>query len=71
MSRKQGKPSGNYKPDGTGVPSNLKPENLDRDKEITDKYTNEDEDLAEHVRQKNPNRNVDKLNSTNAGGYKN
>jgi len=41
-----------------------------QDQEISDKYTDGDNGLAEGVRENNPNRNVDKEDATNAGGYK-
>ncbi|HET9429975.1 MAG TPA: hypothetical protein VFO70_02305, partial [Chitinophagaceae bacterium] len=71
MSRNKGKPSGLNKSIGTGVPSKLKNSNLKRDNLITQKYTDDDKSIAGHVRVKNPNRNVDKQDATNAHGYKN
>jgi hypothetical protein len=72
MSRNKGKPSGLNKPEeGTGVPSDLKPRNLNKDEALTKEYTDDDKKLADHVRSKHPNRNVDKEKATNAHGYKN
>ena len=71
MSRNKGRPSGLNKSEGTGVPSNLKPRNLNKDKALTEEYTDDDRKLAGHVRSKHPNRNVNKENATNAHGYKN
>jgi hypothetical protein len=72
MSRNKGKPSGiNKSEEGTGVPSDLKPRNLNKDKALTKEYADDDKKLADHVRSKHPNRNVDKENATNAHGYKN
>jgi hypothetical protein len=67
----RGHPSGvNKSDDGTGVPGGKFVEDIQQDQELTDKYTNNDEQVADHVRQNNPNRNTDKGDSTNAGGYK-
>ena len=71
MSRNKGKPSGLNKSEGTGIPSDFKPRDLKKDKEITQKYTDDDKKLADQVPSKHRNRNVDKENSTNAHGYKN
>jgi hypothetical protein len=71
MSRSKGKPSGINKSEGTGMPSDFKPEDLNTDKEVTRKYTDDDKKPAEKVRITHPNRNVDKGDATNAGGYKN
>jgi len=68
----RGKPSGvNKSDDGTGVPAGGKfVEDNQRDEELTDKYTDNDDGIAGSVRQNNPNRNTDKGEATNAGGYK-
>ena len=68
----RGHPSGVNKSDeGTGVPAGDKyVEDLKRDEELTNQYTDEDEGIADSVRKNNPNRNTDKGNATNAGGYK-
>jgi excinuclease UvrABC ATPase subunit len=68
----KGKPSGSNKPGnkGTGIPSDFKPEKLKSDKKITGKYTKNEEKISEAVKARHPNRNVNKLHATNAGGYK-
>ena len=71
MSRNKGKPSRLNKSEGTGIPSDFKPQDLKGDKELTQKYTDDDKKLATQVRSKNRNRNVDKEKATNAHGYKN
>jgi hypothetical protein len=71
MTRSKGKPSGKGKVEGTGIPSNIQPGNMGKDEELTREYTENDEQLAEKVRTKHPNRNVNKNEATNAGGYKN
>ena len=73
MALHKGKPSGINKPDNksTGVPSDFKPGHLERDKKLSKKYTTGDEKIAEGVKTQHPNRNVNKPNATNAGGYKN
>jgi hypothetical protein len=66
-----GKPSGVNKPmDGTGVPTRVNDENMPNDQRLSDEYTRDDEGLAEGVRQMHPNRNVDKDEATNIGGYR-
>ncbi|WP_207493448.1 hypothetical protein [Aridibaculum aurantiacum] len=66
-----GQPSGTNKSgeQSTGIPSDL--EKMEKDQELTDMYTKDDQDIADHIRTNNPNRNVDKEDATNAGGYKN
>jgi hypothetical protein len=72
MARHKGKPSGINKPEETtGVPTNLTPDNADLNQEQTEKYTEDDTRIAENIREKNPNRNVNKEKATNAHGYKN
>jgi hypothetical protein len=72
MARHKGRPSGVNKPETpTGVPSNYTPETRKKDHQVTRKYTDHDEKLAGHVRTRHPNRNVDKPDATNVGGYRN
>jgi hypothetical protein len=67
-----GKPSGVDKPmQGTGVPANVSDESRANDQRLTDDYTVGDEEIADGIREMNPNRNVDKTDATNAGGYRN
>lgn len=66
----RGHPSGvNKNEEGTGVPNKIA-EDKQRNDKLTDKYTVDDEQISDSVRQNNPNRNTDKGNATNAGGYK-
>jgi hypothetical protein len=55
----------------SGIPENMNDKDLVKDKEITEKYTDEDKDIAGNVQTNSPNRNTDKPDATNAGGYKN
>ena len=73
MALHKGKPSGINKPDnrGTGMPSDFRPAALETDNKLAGKYIKDNEELAENVRTKHPNRNTNKKNPTNAGGYKN
>jgi hypothetical protein len=73
MSLHKGKPSGRTEPEGTGIPSgiNSKDLKLKIDKKLTEQYTDDDRRMAASVRSKHPNRNVNKTESTNRGGYKN
>ena len=69
----RGHPSGvNKSDDGTGIPSGGKfVEDPKRDEELTNRYTDEDRDVSGDIHQNNSNRNADKGDATNAGGYKN
>ena len=68
----KGKPSGANKPEHpTGIPTNYSPETQKRDHQVTRKYTENDRKLSEHVRTRHPNRNVNKTDATNGGGYRN
>jgi hypothetical protein len=71
MAREKGKPSGKHNESATGIPSNIQPNKQEEDNNLTDEFTQDDEKIADHVKTKHPNRNVDKNNATNAGGYKN
>jgi hypothetical protein len=73
MALHKGKPSGINKPvkRGTGIPSDFKPADLQRDERLADKYIRDDEELGGNVRVQHRNRNTNKKNPTNAGGYKN
>jgi hypothetical protein len=70
----RGRPSGTNKEEGLGVRSSeISPEKLKEDERVTEKYTKEDEEkdkLADSVKVRHPNRNTDKDDSTNAGGYR-
>lgn len=44
----------------TGMPTKLKPEDMPMQNDMTERYTDDDADIAEHVRVNNPNRNVNK-----------
>ena len=67
-----GKPSGVNKPmEGTGVPTVVNDENGPNDQRLTDEYTNDDSEINEGTRTMHPNRNEDKGDATNIGGYRN
>ena len=67
----KGQPSGTNKSEGTGLRPELPEEKLEQDQEITRKYVDEEKDeLKDNVRELNPNRNPDKEDATNAGGYR-
>jgi hypothetical protein len=63
-------PSGSNKEEGLGIKSVMPAENLQRNEEMREKYTKNEDELAENVKQSHPNRNTNKENSTNAGGYR-
>ena len=72
MAQDNGSPGGANKNDqGTGIPADKYTEDMQRDQELSDKYTKDEDEVADQVRQNNPNRNVDKEDATNAGGYRN
>ena len=66
----RGQPSGTNKSEGTGLSTDMQNQDLNKNKEITDKYLSGEDELNENVKEKNPNRNTDKENPTNAHGYK-
>lgn len=61
MQQDNGQPSGANKNDqGTGIPAGKLNDDLQRDQELTDRYTADDQDIAGSVRTNNSNRNTDK-----------
>ena len=71
MATDKGHPSGANKPKtGTGIPTNISTEKMQQDEELTEKYTADDNDTGEGVRTGHPNRNEDKGDATNIGGYR-
>ena len=71
MSLHKGRPSGKVKSEGTGIPSHIDNKKLKRDKNLTEQYTEDDKRMATSIKSRHPNRNVNKKEATNAGGYKN
>ena len=69
MSIHKGKPSGADKPEGTGAPA--KPETIRKEKNKTEPFTNKEGELSKKPPVQHPNRNTDKGDATNAGGYRN
>ncbi|MFL5773312.1 MAG: hypothetical protein ACJ75F_09150 [Flavisolibacter sp.] len=66
-----GKPTGaNTSESSTGIPSNISPENEQENRNMTEKYTEDDKSIAENVHTRHPNRNTEKDDATNIGGYK-
>jgi hypothetical protein len=71
MRTDKGKPSGINKGEShTGVPSNPSPEKIKNDREISEKYTEDENEIGKNVHVTHPNRNTDKEESTNIGGYR-
>ena len=62
-----GHPSGINKSEGTG---NTASRNDEENKKATDSYTKGEDKMADNIRERHPNRNTDKTDPTNAGGYK-
>lgn len=71
MSRRdKGKPSGVNKQEGLGLKPDMPPEKLEQDEQMTEKYTSGDDEPAENLPLRHPNRNTDKNDATNIGGYR-
>ena len=66
----KGQPSGSNKSEGLGLRPDMPAEKFDQDQEMTEKYTTGEDEPAENLPVKHPNRNTDKGDATNAGGYK-
>lgn len=66
----RGQPSGTNKEEGLGLRPTISPEDIEQDQQMTEKYTTGEDELADNVREMHPNRNTDKDDATNAGGYK-
>ena len=72
MRTDKGQPSGtNKSANQTGIPSDASPEKMQQNQDQSEKYTNEENEIKDNVRVGHPNRNTDKDDATNAGGYKN
>lgn len=56
----KGKPSGANKEEGLGLTKNFGPDALERDKEITERYTTDADRLADHLHLRHRNRNTSK-----------
>jgi hypothetical protein len=65
-----GKPSGIDKNEGSGLRPDMPREKMDQDAAMTEKYLKNEDELQDDVKLRHPNRNVDKDDATNAGGYK-
>jgi hypothetical protein len=66
----RGHPSGvNKSESGTGIPTRMEPENRPNDVDKTEKYTNDDQSVADNVRTGHPNRNTDKNKSSDSPPY--
>ncbi len=63
-------PSGSNKKEGLGIKPVMPAENLERDEEMRKEYTKDEDKFAENVKERHPNRNPNKEDSTNAGGYR-
>jgi hypothetical protein len=56
------------KEEGLGIKPVMPAENLERNEEIKEKYTKDEDELAENVKESHPDRNRNNEDSTNAGG---
>lgn len=74
MAGHKGNPSGRNKSqtmNSTGIPTHFGANDYNRDIMLTRQYTDNDDRLAEHIKKRHPNRNVNKTEATNARGYRN
>lgn len=67
----KGQPSGSNKSEDLGLRPDMPSEKSKQDREINERNTSGDDETAEDLPLKHPNRNTDKDDATNAGGYKN
>ena len=65
----KGQPGASNKSEGTGLSTDMQNQDLKRNKKITDKYMEGEDELADNVKKENPNRNTDKEDPTGGGGY--
>lgn len=65
----KGQPTASNKSEGMGLITDMENQNLKKFKKMTDKYMDDDDELSDHVRKENPNRNLDKEDPTSAGPY--
>jgi hypothetical protein len=71
MATDKGYPSGTNKSEsGTGIPTTISSEKMKDDKQLTEKYTDDDNEIAQGVHKGHPNRNENKGPATNIGGYR-
>ena len=66
----KGHPSGSNKSEGLGLRPDMPEEKVKQDQEMTERYTSDDDKPSEDLPARHPNRNTDKGDATNAGGYK-
>jgi len=55
-----GKPAGSQPAQGTGIPQRINDGNMEKDEELTQKYTDDEQEVKDFVRTGHPNRNVGK-----------
>jgi len=65
----KGQPSGSNKDEGLGIKPVMPAENLEINDDIREKHTKEDK-LADDLKERHPNKNRNKEDSANAGGYR-
>lgn len=66
----KGQPSATNKSEGTGLTADIQNQDQQKDQEMTDKYLAGEDKIADNVHEMHKNRNTDKEDPTNAGGYK-
>lgn len=65
-----GKPTDTSKEDQTGLRRDQPADITGKDKDAAEKFTDENGNISGDIHVRHPNRNPDKEDSTNAGGYK-
>ena len=66
----RGQPSGDNKDEGLGIKPVAPAENLEGSEDMSEKYTKDEDELTENIREGHPNRKANKKDSTNVGGYR-
>ena len=66
----RGQPAGSNKREDSGIKPVMSSENLEGSEKMRKKYTKDEDRLADNIKGKHPNRNRNKGNSTNIGGYR-
>jgi hypothetical protein len=66
----KGRPSGQNKEEGRDIKPVMPAENLEGSENLGRESANDEDQLPENIKQRHPNRNTDKEDSTNAGGFR-
>ena len=66
----RGQPSGANRQEGTGLRPDMPEEKFEQDQQMSEKYSEGEDGIPGNIPVRHPNRNTDKGDATNAGGYK-